>query len=229
MGSGGMIARRGVMGLLVGGLAALLGGCRLLGGSSYRFRMTVEVESPQGVRAGSAVYEVAAHKSVALTSEERKGGGGLRGEAVIVDLPDGPLFVTLKMPVAGEDLGEAATFALAPDTKRGKVDAYVAAVGELGGMSGGAKAELPRKDWPMMVRFADVNDPKSVEQVDPALAGVKRILVETTRDDVTTGVAKRLPWLRALNGGYLNGAATARNAGLGLAAGDFSTEIFHAQ
>jgi hypothetical protein len=47
----------------------------------------------------------------------------------------------------------------------------------------------------MMVRFRDLNDPKSVERVDPEAAGVKRIIVETTGDDVTTGIEKRLGWL----------------------------------
>ena len=51
----------------------------------------------------------------------------------------------------------------------------------------------------MMVRFADINDPKSVERVDPKAVGVKRILLETTNDDVTTGIEKRLGWLS--NGG----------------------------
>ena len=48
----------------------------------------------------------------------------------------------------------------------------------------------------MFVRFADIADPKSVERIDPQAAGVRRITVETTRDPVTTGIVKRLGWLR---------------------------------
>ena len=47
----------------------------------------------------------------------------------------------------------------------------------------------------MMVRFRNINDPKSVERVKPEAIGVKRILLETTSDDVTTGIEKRLGWL----------------------------------
>lgn len=207
----------------------MLGSCGLFSGNSYRFRMTVEVETPQGIRVGSSVYEVTAHKSLALTSEERQGGGGLRGEAVTIDLPGGPLFVTLKMRVAGEDLGEAATFALAPETKRGNVDAYVAAVRGLAGMSGRAKAELSREGWPIMVRFGDIADPASVVEVDPQAPGVRRIIVETTSDDVTTGIAKRLGWLathigslvRRSRGRSINEMAAAEI----LTVRDFSTEL----
>ena len=157
--------------------------------------MTVEVDTPQGLKSGSSVYEVIAYKSVALTSEEKPGGGGLRGQANVVDLPGGALFVLLKMPVAGEGLGEAATFAMRPETPRGNVTDYVAAVHALGRWGDGAKAELPRRDWPMMVRFGDVGDPTSVAEIDPETVGVRRILVETTTDSVTGGIEKRLSWL----------------------------------
>lgn len=118
-----MMARREMMGLLAGSFAGVLGGCGILGGNSYRFRMTVEVETPRGIKTGSSVMKVTAYKSFRLTSEEKAGGGGLTGEAVVVDLLGGPLFVTLKMPVAGDNLGAAATLALAPETARGQLDA----------------------------------------------------------------------------------------------------------
>lgn len=127
-----------------------------------------------------------------MTSEETAGGGGLTGQALIVDLPGGPLFVLLKMPVAGERLASAATLALAPDAAGG-IDNYVSAVGNLGGWFGGAEAELPREDWPLMVTFGDINDLKSVKKVDPDSIGVKRILLETTSEDVTSGIEERLP------------------------------------
>lgn len=190
-----MMARRGVMGFLAGSFAAVLGGCGILGGNGYRFRMTVEVATPDGIKTGSSVMKVTAYKSFRLTSEEKAGGGGLTGEAVVVDLPGGPLFVTLKMPRAGDNLDTVTTLTLAPETPRGQLDAYVAAVNDLGGPFSNAKAELPRANWPLMVRFRDIADPKSVEQVDPEVIGVKRILVETTGDAVTTGIEKQLAWL----------------------------------
>lgn len=232
--------RRGVLQMLVGSAfmtpaSLLLSGCEMIP-ASYRFRMTVEVKTPQGLRTGSGVMEVTAYKMLKLTSEEHSGSGSFRGQAVVVDLPDSPLFVLLKMNAGGSGLSQAATLALRPDANTGHVEDYVKAVRALGATLG-LKADLPCKgvlegdesavcgNWPQMVRLRDINDPLSIEQVDPETVGVKRIWLETTRDPVTDGIEKKLVWLKGLNGGYLNGAATARNAGLGLAAGDFSTEI----
>lgn len=201
------MSRRGVLGLLAGGVTALLSGCGLVNNNSYRFKMTVEVETPQGVKTGSGVMKVTAYKIATLTSEEKPGGGGLTGEAVIVDLTSGPLFILLKMPRSGKNLGAAVTLALAPDTADSDIDGYVAAVRKLGGWSGNAKAELPRADWPMMVRFRDIGDPKSVEKVDPEVIGVTRIVVETTSDSVSTGIEERVPWLTQAENFHYSGQA----------------------
>jgi hypothetical protein len=68
-----MMARRGVIGLLAGGVAALMSGCGFSGKPSYRVKVTVEVNTPQGVKTGSSVMEIYAQKNVALTSEEGSG------------------------------------------------------------------------------------------------------------------------------------------------------------
>jgi hypothetical protein len=125
------------MGLMIGASAVLLSGCRLLDNPKYRFKMTVEVETPEGVKTGSSVMEI------------------------------------------------------------GDWKIHMAAGKRLGGENG-TKADLPRADWPMILRFRDINDPKSVEQVDPEAIGVKRIMLETTGDEVTVGIEKRLGWLGAL-------------------------------
>src|SRR5690348_5600782 len=101
---------------------------------SYRFRMTVEVETPQGLRTGSSVMEESAYKKIKLTSEEHSGGGFTYGEAVVVDLPDGPVFALLTLGLGGgeQPLGYIVTNALVPDMKQADIDAYVAAVRRLG-------------------------------------------------------------------------------------------------
>jgi hypothetical protein len=161
---------------------------------SYRVRMTVQAATSAGVRSGSSVLEITASKISKLLPEERSGAAGLKGEAVMVDLPDGPLFALLKNDDAGQPLDVRITQALSSGATFDGIDDYVAAVRALG--SGEHRAELPRADWPLMVRFKDLNDPKSVEKVDPAAVGVKRILLETTWNDVSTGIEKRLRWLK---------------------------------
>ena len=58
---------------------------------SYRYRLTVEVDTPQGLRTGSSVIEVGFLK----IPDWLPNGGGVsikyRGEAVAVDLPDGQI------------------------------------------------------------------------------------------------------------------------------------------
>jgi hypothetical protein len=193
----GIMARRGVIGLLTAAASALvLGGCGLFDREeSYRFRMTVEVETPKGVKRGSSVLEEVASLSSIRIGDSTGKRALTRGEAAVVDLPDGPIFVLLSLPDAGGPLGGKATVALAPEARGGDRSAFIEAVGELGEFSGNAKAELPRGHWPLMVRFRNLDDPKSVERVDPETTGVKRILLETTNDDITIGIDKRLGWL----------------------------------
>jgi hypothetical protein len=165
--------------------------------ASYRFRMTAEVLTPQGLRSASSVYEVRAEKNndPVKLAEERAGGAGAFGEATVIDMADGPIFVLMRVPPEAESLDRTVTQALKPGVELGGIDNFLPAVRSLGGWFTNAKAELPRADWPLLVRFGDINDPKSVEQVNPETIGVKRIWVETTRDPVTTGIEKRLGWL----------------------------------
>jgi hypothetical protein len=68
-------------------------------------------------------------------------------------------------------------------------------------------------DLPDLVTFADINDPKSVIEVDPnnlqaALGpGVSwnEITLESTDEPVTTGIKANLPWLPAYYGLTLDG------------------------
>ena len=79
----------------------------------------------------------------------------------------------------------------------------------------------------MLVRFRDLNDPKTVEQVDPldltktfgpsvrlvgatleiASAGIWPLnWIGITGAPLTTGIEQKLKWLRPLKGGHLDGA-----------------------
>lgn len=227
------MARRGVLGLFAGVAVLSLAGCGS-NSSSYRYRMTVEVETPQGIKSGSSVMEVRLARGMAI-GDQSGVTSGVFGEAVVVDLPDGPLFVLLQVPDAGPPLQDIVPYALLGRRSDGP-DGVMADGSKLGSAwFSEYRAELPRtrdngpqvssNNWPMMVRFRDINDPKSVERVDSEAAGVKRIVVETTSDDVTVGIEKQLVWLSALKGGYLHGGFTSREAPLGLDGSKFSTEI----
>lgn len=175
---------------------ALLASCGLLGReASYRYRLTIEAETSRGPVQGSGVLEEIATLTVIRVGDSTGKGGATRGEAIAIDLPGGPVFALLELPNAGGPLGSAVTVALASDAAGSERSAYIDAVRRLGGWFGSARAELPRAEWPLMVRFRDLDDPTSVERVEPAALGIRRILLKTTRDEVTTGVGSKLPWL----------------------------------
>src|SRR3546814_20034236 len=80
------MARRAVLGLFASAAALLLCGCERT--DTLRYRMTVEVETPTGVRSGSSVIETT------ITKGPRTGQGSgltatMKGEAGAVDLGSG--------------------------------------------------------------------------------------------------------------------------------------------
>lgn len=195
-----MMARRGVLGVLAGGAAVLLSGCGLFGGNGYRFRMTVEVETPQGLRAGSSVYQVTVQKqSPFMTGNVRS--KELRGEAVAVDLPGGKtLFALLKTGNPSlDDLALMSMAALDPNFKND----WHESTKEIAASWSSLRSEVSTQDYPLLVSFMDIQDPATVIRVDPEALDasfgpgvrLKRIMVEVTDDDVTTGIEKRLGWL----------------------------------
>ena len=223
-----MIGRREVLGVLAAGAGLLVAGCSLFNGkASYRFRLTVEIETPQGLKSGSSVYEVwASTNSARLLPEEHARDWGVKGEAVAVVLPTGQtLFALLKTGAIHGDLASMSMAAMDPAFRNDIVES----AGRIAGGDGiRSPAEVARADWPMLVQFGDMGDPKSVEQVNPQAAGVKRITVELTEDPVTSVIGKRLVWLPSYYDTLLSGErfekVSARLADH-LGAGDFSTEL----
>lgn len=206
------MTRRGLLGLLA--VVASLWGCGLSRPSEeLRYRLSVEVDTPQGLKIGSSVIEVRGVKNQDwLTPEARGHRFSFRGEAVAVDLGGGrTLFALLKSESGLSDAGEYPWFAFGKRLAGTRDELQKMRMmrgwkGETVAMTGTeqvrADNELKRVlVLPMLVTFKDIADPKSVERVDPANlaanfgAGVrlKRITVEVTDEAVTSGVEERLP------------------------------------
>lgn len=211
---GNGIARRAALGWFAGGAMALLGGCGLVKSyKPFRYRLTVEVDTPQGLRTGSSVIEVTAGE-VGTTL----GGASAqaKGEAVAVDIAPGQtLFVLLRSEAShGWAAGIMSGVTPDPDDSSIPIDdrfgAKIEAVRANRKLNVVPRWFAPRfadqkpvGGYPIMVRFRDVRDPKTVERVDPdnlaASFGqgvsLRRITVQITDDPVTTGIEKRLVWL----------------------------------
>jgi hypothetical protein len=199
------------MALLGVGSVALLSGCNTMFRKRFRFKMIVEVETPQGLRTGSGVMEVSAAKTVKILPDEHAVSTVFKGEAVPVDLPGGQTLFALVGDIgAGYSLANAAVKSFDPLT--GPEDKYVASIGKLG-EAGSLGRSVPIRDLPKLVRFRDIRDPKTVELVDPSdLAksfgpGVKlrRIVLTVADEPVTRGIEKRLGWLVKYRNSQLDG------------------------
>lgn len=212
-----MMRRRGVMGMLAGSVAAVLGGCNWIASpqESLRYRMTIEVDTPQGLRSGSSVIE-----TTYIAGPGIGDASGLitrlRGEAVAVDLPGRrTLFALLRSVKDGDGAGyhgRLFNHALAdgamvepPLTRRFAAHEWIEERREAQRLK--PRLTLPPEHYPMLVRFRDVDDPTSVEAVDPVALDkafgpgvrLRRIVLAVTGDAVTTGIEKRLGWLDHLN------------------------------
>jgi hypothetical protein len=90
-----MDRRRLLAAIVVSAGSMAVAGCSEWFPVSYRYRVTVEVETPWGLRTGSNVMEA----SVAKHSLRIGDSGGhrqtLRGEAVILDFPNGAVMFAL--------------------------------------------------------------------------------------------------------------------------------------
>ena len=200
--------------ILALGVAAALAGC---GGGvpfdrdeyfqSIRYRLTAEVETPKGSWSGSSVIEAKTNRRITRVKAT--------GEAVAVDLPNGQmLFVLLRsasmvdwaatlpgIPLPEDDLSTGVFKERQAQLER-QLDA-VSRDRTVYYLWGDGVPKDRAQYLPYMVRFRDLSDPKTVEQVDPAdLAktfgpGVrlKSLTVQVTDTPVTKGIEKRLRWL----------------------------------
>lgn len=209
---------------------------------TWRYKMTVTVETPEGIKTGSAVREMS---NSPKTSGLRDVGNpaDVKGEAVAVDLGErGVLFALISHQ---SDLEFYNAFPIP-----GHGGSTPEAIKHYASLPVGTKGILNPKappGYPKLVAFTDMNDPKSVVQAQEwtyvfgkergqnfeitkdrmkELFGhgvkLKDITLEITDEPVTWGaVDKLLPWLEKVGGGYLHGGFTSKDSPLGLDGGNF--------
>ncbi len=208
--------------------------------ATVRYRLTLEAQVDGEAKSGSGVIEVTYSKQSELAGQHEL-IVSFKGEAVVLDLGSrGALFALLKEDTdsrSGPEWIVLRAFNFPGGSLPRPVEEGVKQVQRLSG-----KRELPLTSLPLLVRFRDLNDPKTAEGVDPlnvtksfgAGAKLVRATLEIvpagiwplnslgiTGEPITRGVDQRLPWLKALKGKYLHGGDSARGAPLGLDGGDF--------
>jgi hypothetical protein len=185
---------------------------------SYRYKLTMAVNTPDGVKRASSVVEVTFWAvSIPASGVMHK----LNGQAVYLDLGAGtkPLIALLTSqlhPKYGSDVRWSRD-AGPEDNLLSQLYGPVLPdllddVARLAGMRGSHK--ITPNDLPDLVTFADVNDPATVIEVDrndlqaTLGAGVSwnEVTLECTDEPISTGIVKKLPWLSAYYNTMLDGA-----------------------
>ncbi|MEP5936912.1 MAG: hypothetical protein ABJ239_01165 [Erythrobacter sp.] len=192
-----------------------LAGCNAFDDTpTYRYRMTVEVDTPEGLKTGSSVIEVDTQfqqnpESPASQRTRRRA----RGEAAVVDLGERGLLFALLRSEDDVDFASRIMFLLAPKGRDKNGNRFLGRFNNMLEMT--EPVELPAtqaeinpslaemKGRPMLVTFGDLTDPTTVKGVDPDdLAesfgdgvSLRRITVQITDDPVTASIEDQLGWL----------------------------------
>ena len=187
---------------------------------TVRSRLTLTVETPEGLRTGSSVTELTTtFGPFQLKRGSTPGwsiGTFLTGEGVVVDLGPRGLLVALLVKRSwlskwgfGGTTGYAGVWPFpesqysgSPPPGSSSAEKYMIYLDELKRVK--PKADISFEDVPVLVRFSDPNDPASISLVDPSsLAdafgpGVRlnSATVEITSDPITHSIGARLPWLK---------------------------------
>jgi hypothetical protein len=187
---------------------------------THRYRLTLEVEADGEILTGSGVIEVSWQKQPKILPQVLEWTESVRGQTVPVDLGRHGLLLAVLAGAGPRELWGAAAPYLAMRAFAGKVPGLQPLLPSWRGpglgmyppregaaivawLPDGSRAALDADSMPQLVWLPDPNDRSTARPVPPselssAIAPGVRLrgmAVEITRDRVTTGLGKRLPWL----------------------------------
>lgn len=170
---------------------------------SWHQKLTVEIETPQGVVTGSSVVSVVWRSGPKILPDPPSVTHHYYGEATVVKLPnDRYVFALLK---------GASTLALrtfATSSLKDTTDSRIVPASEVNAHDGETRP-VPTGTQPMLVTFTDINDPKTVKWIGPydfvesfgEGYSLKAITLEITDEPVTKGVVEGvLGWIGSIRG-----------------------------
>jgi hypothetical protein len=123
---------------------------------SWGQKTTVTVMTPAGERSGSAVVRVRWSDTPDILPDAPSFQSDVRGEATVVDLGEGRYLFAL---ISGAEQRGIAVFGDGRSYWLEQIKTVAASRGET--------REIPPAHRPLLVTFADINDPASVQRVDP--------------------------------------------------------------
>ena len=187
--------------------------------TTYHYKLTFNVSTPDGTKSASSVVEI---KSEISGSVWGTGAADhVRGEALYLDLGPGRRLIVALIwrPVMlrekrhdtrwGEVSPTGLLERLMGIKNKSNFDFQQDSINQIRLMKSiKATFEADPKDLPDLVTFADIADPNSVlvvdgQHLDATLGANVRwhsITIQIIYDPVTTGIEKRLPWLKSIHG-----------------------------
>jgi hypothetical protein len=216
---------------ILGLLAVLFVGDQIrLRRPDHKFRLVVEIESPDGVKSASGVYSVTPNRSYGGSNTGESSGPRTRGDALFVDLGGGRNVVAL-LAVGTDPTALDATNYIA-------MRSFFAAgrrvqFRDMKKTTAMSPVQVPAENAPLLVTFKDTNDPASMrrlttdnaqELLGPGIK-IRSMTVSTVPngywpldiggalgEPVTRGIEAKLSWLKGEPGPTNQAAVTALNA-----------------
>ena len=192
-----------LLGILVGlAIALYLGVTFAYPSYTHRYRLMLEVETPDGLRTGSSVIEVSTRPIPRFLDPlfYASGAPKAKGEAIFIDLGQDRILVAL-LRFGPDAQAQHSMASLAFEA----FQVPAATPDDLQRMSRrSGRADLPGYLIPTLVTFKNPADPKTVRVVSPAEFAtvfgpgvrLRNAWIEMTRDGVATGIEQKLPWLK---------------------------------
>ncbi len=171
----------------------------------WRYKITIAIETPEGIKKGSAVREVSnSASSIKLGFPESHNSADVRGEAVVIDLGEKGLVFGIISKRSQRELYEAFPSKAGATTVEG--------IKHFNSLPIGKKSFIVNNTL-TLVRFSDITDPKTIEIVyNNRLQDGKKAVdkldeifghgvllssveIELTNEDITKGAINNLlPW-----------------------------------
>ena len=219
--------------------AAGLYGCyaAIVTTGTWRYRLTLTVNDNGTLRTGSSVIQVSVMQGLEFLPESTP-AVGVRGEAVAVDLGKKGVLFSLLRSEQSVDYADSIVCIMFPFNPVNPCAESLTPKGIRYYRTLEGKRDVPFEKLPMLVRFRNINDPKTVTKVDPhnleASFGTGVTLesakIEMTKGSITTGIQKLLPWLpeysdKLFDGRQYETSESENRLANSLGAGSFSTEL----
>ena len=197
------MTRRNILHLLATSAATLLTQACGRPESRLKFRLTLEVATPGGIRQGSSVLELIATPKSFLPLPGDHSSMTVLGDTPFVDLGGLLLFAVLENDGTPHDMYQVVVRSLEggdPTPPLAKSDDIFRSANELH-----PSVEVPREEYPRLVTFERPGQFMSVREVDPSNLGTvfgagfffSRMIVQIVGEDfeVMSELGRRFPWV----------------------------------